>query len=268
MSEHHPHRARKRFGQNFLVNPKVIQRIVDVVDPKPGMKVVEVGPGKGALTVPMADRGAAVWAVEIDRDLVSMLRELTGSRRNLHLVEGDFLEFTPPAELQTGFTLVGNLPYNITSPVIDWCMRHFSRIEQAVFMVQAELADRIAGSPGSKNWGPLSMFTQMLYTVTREFKVAPGNFRPVPNVQSSVIRLTPRTDAMAPSRELELVVRQSFRHRRKTLVNNLVPEVIVSSSEAVRILGLVPIKANVRAEQMSTTDFLSLTDLLVSHKLV
>ncbi|MBD3257828.1 ribosomal RNA small subunit methyltransferase A [candidate division GN15 bacterium] len=262
------HRARKRFGQNFLVARPTIEKIISLIDPRPMEKIIEIGPGRGALTLPLVECGAEVWAIEIDRDLVALLQDITASYDSIHIISGDFLDFEPDPVSLPRFTLVGNLPYNITSPVVDWCVHYANRIDQAVFMVQAELADRLSGKPGSKDWSPLAIFTQKLFDIQHHFRVSPGSFRPSPNVQSAVVSLTPRDDAELPSPAFERVVRSAFKHRRKTLVNNLTAELVPDSDTALALLSEVPLEPKCRAEQVTTEQFLTLTSLMTARKLV
>jgi 16S rRNA (adenine1518-N6/adenine1519-N6)-dimethyltransferase len=259
--------AKKRLGQNFLISQSIISRIVELVAPRPGERVVEIGPGRGALTVPLAKSGAEVWAIEFDRDLVGYLSRLLASHADAHIVNADFLTFEPDPSLLPHFILVGNLPFNITSPVIDWCVRHHDRFTMAVLMVQDELAARLAGSPGSKDWSPLSIFTQLYFEVQRRFAVPPNSFEPAPKVTSAVISLTPRATVVQLPAEFEAVVRAAFKHRRKQLVNNLVPEVVLDAAQARDLMAKVPLDPNTRAEQVTIEQFLELTRCLNSRKL-
>jgi 16S rRNA (adenine1518-N6/adenine1519-N6)-dimethyltransferase len=263
------YRAKKRLGQNFLRSKAIIDRVLGLAAPGTNDKVVEIGPGRGALTVPLAESGALVWAIEFDRDLMSYLDSLLGTYSNVRLINGDFLGFDPAAEKLDRFKLVGNLPYNITSPVIDWCLKYRDRLVCAVLMVQRELGARVAGSPGSKDWSPLSIFTQSVFGVERCFDVAPSHFTPAPKVTSTVIRLTPHpVPLVRDSAPFEKVVRASFRHRRKLLVNNLVPEIIPDGLTAAEILEQVGLGAKTRAEEVTIEQFLKLTTELVGRKLI
>ena len=261
--------AKKRLGQNFLQSKAVIDRVIELVAPEPDDAIVEIGPGQGALTLPLAASGATVWAVEFDRDLIGYLSALLSGHRNVHLINGDFLKFNPTAQQLDRFKLVGNLPYNITSPVIDWCLRYRENLVSAVLMVQKELGARISASPGSKDWSPLAIFTQSAFTVERMFDVAPTNFRPKPEVTSTVIKLTPihdgRTEVSGP---FERVVRASFGHRRKTLLNNLVSALASDTRLTAEILAELGLAARTRAEELSIDQFLTLTAALARHKLV
>ena len=263
------YRAKKRLGQNFLKSKAIIDRVLGLLSLSPDDSVVEIGPGQGALTLPLAASGAHVWAVEFDRDLMPYLYSLLADYPNISLVNGDFLEFDPVAGRLDRFKLVGNLPYNITSPVIDWCLKYRDRIECAVLMVQRELGARIAGSPGSKDWSPLSIFTQSVFRVEKCFDVAPSHFTPLPKVTSTVLRLTPHEKPLVlDSAPFEKVVRASFRHRRKLLANNLVPEIIPDSRTAAEVMRQTGMGEKTRAEEVTIEQFLKLTTTLVDRKLI
>ena len=263
------YRAKKRLGQNFLKSKAIIDRVLDLAAPSENDTVVEIGPGRGALTVPLTESGAAVWAIEFDRDLMQYLDSLLANCPNVRLINSDFLDFDPIAEKLNRFKLVGNLPYNITSPVFDWCVRYRDCLVCAVLMVQRELGARIAGSPGSKDWSPLSIFIQSVFKVEKCFDVAPSHFTPAPKVTSTVLRLTPRPEPLVPVSALfEKVVRASFCHRRKLLVNNLVPEIIPDGLTAAEVLKNVGLGGKTRAEEVTIDQFLRLTTELVERKLI
>lgn len=261
--------AKKRLGQNFLKTKPVIDRVVSLVAPEPKDVIVEIGPGRGALTLPLAESGATIWAVEFDRDLMGYLTSLLSKHPNVHLVNDDFLKFDPDLEKLDDFKLVGNLPYNITSPVLDWCLKYQTRILRAVLMVQRELGARIAASSGTRDWSPLSIFTQSAFEVESVFDVAPSHFHPRPEVTSSVLKLTPRPiNPAVATGQFERVVRMSFLHRRKTLANNLVPDLIPNTSFAQEILAEIGLPVKIRAEEVSIDRFLTLTAVLGKHNLV
>lgn len=256
-----PYHAKKRFGQNFLNSEKVITRIVELVNPKGGDVVIEVGPGLGALTIPLAKSGAQVWGIEFDRDIIHQLEENLLKFSNTTILNKDFLGFHPEDYKLNSFFLTGNLPYNITSPVIDWCISYRDRIVGAVLMVQKEMAERITGRPGSRNWSPLSIFTQLHFDAIHCFDVPPAAFTPQPEVTSSVIRLTPREATEIADPELfERVVRSSFGQRRKLLVNNLVPDLISDAAQARGILRALDLPELSRAEELSIPKFIHLTE--------
>jgi len=263
------YRAKKRLGQNFLKTKSIIDRVISLAAPARGDTIVEIGPGRGALTLPLAESGATLWAVEFDRDLMPYLTALLSDCSNVRLVHGDFLQFDPVDAKLDRFKLVGNLPYNITSPVIDWCLKYCDRLVNVVLMVQRELGARIGASPGTKDWSPLSIFTQSVFAAERCFDVAPSNFHPRPEVTSTVLRLTPRSGKRVETGEaFPRVVRASFRHRRKLLVNNLVPDIIPTAGQAVEILAPLGLAGNARAEAVTIDQFLNLTAALVCRKLV
>ncbi|MEJ2383959.1 MAG: 16S rRNA (adenine(1518)-N(6)/adenine(1519)-N(6))-dimethyltransferase RsmA [Xanthomonadales bacterium] len=219
------HRARKRFGQNFLVDDACIGRIIDAIRPAAGQRIIEIGPGQAALTRPLADSGARLHLLEIDRDLAATLRDRFRATATVSVHEGDALE-TDFAALTGGrrFRLVGNLPYNISTPLLFHVLRWSDLIEDMHFMLQKEVVDRIAAAPGGKSWGRLSVMLQYHCAVAPLFDVPPEAFRPPPRVTSSVVRLVPHDQPPVqipdPAR-FERLVATAFAQRRKTLRNSL-----------------------------------------------
>ncbi|MEW5795827.1 MAG: 16S rRNA (adenine(1518)-N(6)/adenine(1519)-N(6))-dimethyltransferase RsmA [Candidatus Zixiibacteriota bacterium] len=261
--------AKKRLGQNFLKSEEVIGRVIELLAPAPNDIIVEIGPGRGALALPLARAGATLWAVEFDRDLIGYLSSLLSDYANVQLLNDDFLKFNPTARELGRFKLVGNLPYNITSPVLDWCLRYREYLVTVVLMVQRELGARIAASPGSKDWSPLGILTQSAFSVERAFDVSAEHFEPRPDVMSTVVRLTPLPEPAAPVTGLfERVVRASFQHRRKTLLNNLVPTFSLDTKVAGGLLTELGLSPMTRAEELSIAQFLTLTAALERHKLL
>jgi 16S rRNA (adenine1518-N6/adenine1519-N6)-dimethyltransferase len=254
------HRARKRFGQNFLVDDTYISRILDAVRPAAGQCIIEIGPGQAALTRPLAASGARLHLLEIDRDLAAVLRERFAASANVSVHEGDALE-TDFAAL-TGarrFRLVGNLPYNISTPLLFHVLRWSGLIEDMHFMLQKEVVDRIAAEPGGKSWGRLSVMVRYHCAVTRLFDVPPEAFRPSPRVTSSVVRLVPH-DA-PPVRipdpvQFERLVATAFAQRRKTLRNSLRGVIDAAGIEA---SGIDP---GARPETLSLAQFAALARTL------
>ena len=257
--------AKKRLGQNFLTSEKIIHRIIELVSPSPSQTIIEVGSGRGALTLGLAESGATLWAVEFDRDLIDYLDRLLIDYKNVTVLPRDFLAFDPDQYQLERFTLVGNLPYNITAPVIDWCVRYHQRIERAYFMMQREVANRLTAAPGTHDWSPISISAQLHFDLTCCFEVPPHAFTPVPDVVSAFIELIPiplRADVDLTA--LDKVVRASFQQRRKQLVNNLVPNLIPDSETARRVLQFLGLKATVRAEELSIDQFCRLTNHLLT----
>ena len=250
-------RPRRRFGQHFLHDRGVIERIVSAIDPRPGERVVEIGPGEGALTEPLRARVPALDVVEIDRDLAGALRERHRDDPGFRLHEGDALRFDFGA-LADGAPLkvVGNLPYNISTPLLFHLLGQADRIVAMVFMLQREVAERITAAPGTGAYGRLSVMVQYRCRTEWLFGVAPGCFRPPPRVHSAVLRLTPRGPAQAahdPAR-LADVVRLAFGQRRKTLRNSLMP---LLPEQALRDAGVDPAR---RPETLSVAEFVALAN--------
>lgn len=260
-----PYRAKKRLGQHFLISKETADRIAALAEPGSGKVVVEVGPGRGALTLPLARSGARVIAVELDRDLVGYLKALLRDFDDVTVLNQDFLAFDPNEHRLSQFVLVGNLPYNITSPVVDWIVQHRLLIPRAVLMVQREVADRLASKPGSKAWGPLGLLTQLHYHIEARLQVAAAHFRPRPQVGSTVVELTRLAGRTPrPPVQLEEVVRWAFEHRRKMLTNNLLPHLGLEAAVLRRMLGDLGLAENVRAEQVTTEQFIALTERLLA----
>ena len=210
----------RRLGQHFLSDPKILSRIVDALDPVPGETVLEIGPGKGSLTEVLLGRGLNVVAIEKDRTLARAL-----ARENLRVLEGDALRVEWPRVPK----IIGNIPYYITSPLIDKALTP-PLPERVVFLVQAEVADRLAAQPGTKAYGALSVGVQSICQVEKLFVVAPGSFRPPPKVRSAVVRLTPLANPLVTAEEiprLRVFVTACFGKRRKQL-KNAVPHLSVA----------------------------------------
>ena len=257
--------AKKHLGQNFLHDRSVIDKIVQAVDPRPGDAIVEIGPGQGALTFPLLKKHGAITAIEFDRDLHAPLQAAAREHGALRLIEGDVLavDFTAltadlaPAEGK--IRLVGNLPYNLSSPILFHALDHAPVIRDMHFMLQKEVVERMAAGPGSKVYGRLSVMLQAYCTVTPLFVVPPGAFRPAPKVESAVVRLVPKpVEAIhvADRRMFANVVRAAFGQRRKTLRNALNG---VADVDAIEAAGL---RADARAEQVEVAGFVGLANLL------
>jgi 16S rRNA (adenine1518-N6/adenine1519-N6)-dimethyltransferase len=254
------HRARKRFGQNFLVCRGTIAKIVDAIAPKRGDRVVEIGPGLGALTEPLLERLDHLHVVEIDRDLIARLRErFTPDRVTVH--EGDALEFdfaTLGANVPT-LRVVGNLPYNISTPLLFHLAGFAASVCDMHFMLQKEVVDRMVADPGTADFGRLSVMLQYRFDMERLFVVPPGAFNPAPKVDSAIVRLIPKPAAELTARDealLAKLVLAAFGQRRKMLRNNL--------REFVDEAGLaaVGIKPTARAEELGVADYVRLTNVL------
>lgn len=240
---------RKALGQHFLHESRIVGRIAGLVQPEPNETLLEIGPGPGALTAALLEAGHALTAVEVDPRAVALLREQFAAAP-LSVVEASVLDYTPPP---TPHYLVGNLPYNISSPIFFWLLAHRAVFRAAVVMVQLEVAQRICAPPGSRTYGLLSVLLGVYYTPKYQFKVAPGAFRPPPSVDSAVLTLTRHETAPVVNfNALKTLAKAAFQQRRKTLRNAL-KSLPVEVPEAY---------AGQRAEQLAPTDFVRLANLL------
>ncbi|WP_027072989.1 16S rRNA (adenine(1518)-N(6)/adenine(1519)-N(6))-dimethyltransferase RsmA [Luteimonas sp. J29] len=250
--------AKKSLGQHFLHEREVIEKIILAVDPKPGDRLVEIGPGQGAMTFPLLDRHGSLTAIEFDRDLLEPLAAAARVHGELTLIHSDVLDvdFTALAD-GTPLRLVGNLPYNLSSPILFHALDHAAAIRDMHFMLQKEVVDRMAAGPGSKTYGRLSVMLQAWCEVTALFTVGPGAFRPPPKVDSAVVRLVPRPPASVgivdPAR-FAAIVRDAFGQRRKTLRNALSR---LCDEATIRAAGLDP---QARAEQVPVSGFVRLAN--------
>ncbi len=252
-----PHRARRRFGQNFLHDPRVIARIVDAIDPRSGQHIVEIGPGQAALTRPLVQRAGHILAVEIDRDLAARLRSEFAPQQ-LTLIEADALAFDW-SSLPGPLRLVGNLPYNISSPLLFALATIAERVTDQHFMLQKEVVDRMVAPAGSKTYGRLSVMLQFRYRMVKLFDVPRGAFNPPPQVTSSIVRMEPIPAANLPNVDagaFSRVVAAAFGQRRKTLRNALAT--LLDANE-IAAAGIDP---RARAETLANDAFVRLANLL------
>jgi len=245
-------KTRKRFGQHFLHDPGILKRIVAAIDPAPGDAVVEIGPGEGALTRPLLKRLERLTAIEIDRDLAARLSQ-EFSRERLAVIGADALDFDFSA-LAPGFRVVGNLPYNISTPLLFHLAGFANRVRDLHFLLQKEVVDRMVARPSTPAYGRLSVMLQVRFAMAKLFKVGPGAFRPPPKVESALVRLVPL--AQGPDCDaalLENVVRAAFSARRKTLRNAL-----ALSAEKFAELDLDPM---LRPENLAPEDYVRIARL-------
>ena len=251
------HRARKRFGQHFLHDRKVIDRILRALDPQPGDNLVEIGPGQGALTFPLLGICKELTAIELDRDLVPRLQQDSRAIGNLEVINADILEFRLESLGANGkLRIVGNLPYNISTPLLFHLLESVAIIEDMHFMLQKEVAQRIVAAPGDPHYGRLSVMLQYRCTCQYLFEVLPGSFRPAPKVDSAVIRLLPLD---APAQDVgdyatfSNIVQTAFGQRRKTIANSLkalIPRQVIVACD---------IDPGLRAENLTPDDFARLS---------
>lgn len=256
------HLARKRFGQNFLHDPAVIARIVAAIDAHPGEDLVEIGPGRGALTLPLLAACGRLQAVELDRDLLAPLQAAAagGGELIVHNRDALRLDFCALRQGERRLRIVGNLPYNISTPLLFHLLEQATCIADMHFMLQQEVVERMAAAPGATAYGRLSVMLQYRCTVTPLFTIGPGAFRPAPKVESAFVRLVPHTVApvtVRDERRFALLVRQAFSQRRKTLRNTLKG---LLDTEAIAAAGIDP---QIRAEQLDLAAFARLANVPV-----
>lgn len=251
------HRARKRFGQHFLHDQQVIERILQALDPQPGDRLIEIGPGQGALTWPLLRRCGQLTAIELDRDLIPLLERKSTRFGQLQLINADVLEFDfTSLEAGKPLRLVGNLPYNISTPLMFHLLESIAQISDMHFMVQKEVAQRIVAEPGNGHYGRLSIMLQYQCECQYLFEVAPGSFTPPPKVDSAIIRLIPRTSPehdIGDYTNFSIVVQRAFSQRRKTLSNALKNTL---SRDQIIACNIDP---GLRAENLSLGDFAKLS---------
>ncbi len=268
------HKARKRFGQNFLVDTSVINHIVDSIHPQHDDLMIEIGPGLGAMTKPLLSRLDKLNVIELDRDIIPKLIKScvfydASNKDKLIINENDvlkfnFQEFYSQQNSEKKLRIVGNLPYNISTPVLFLLLKNRDLIQDMHFMLQKEVVDRIVATPGIKNYGRLSVMLQTYCTAQSLFEVPPYAFEPAPKVNSAILRLQPslQFDEQIDSfTQYEKLVRQAFSQRRKTLKNTLKN---TCSADQIEQAGLSPTQ---RAEELSISDFVHLYKTISSQPL-
>jgi len=256
------HQARKRFGQNFLHDGAVIQQIIDAIYPQPGQNMVEIGPGRGALTAEILPAVDHMHLIELDRDLIPGLKMLNLNQDKMTIHQADALkfDFTRLSNPESGrLRVVGNLPYNISTPLLFHLFDSIDSIEDMHFMLQKEVVQRMSAVPGNKRWGRLSVMVQYHCQVEMLFIVGSGAFKPAPKVESAIVRLIPhaKKPAIAINHEtLDKVVISAFGQRRKTLRNSL--SKVISEADLVSL----EIDASLRAERLSVEDFVTIANFI------
>lgn len=255
------HQARKRFGQNFLHDQQVIDRIIREIAPTSSDHLLEIGPGQGALTEQLAESGARVDCVELDRDLAEHLRHQYRDYDNVHIHQHDILKFDlNDLELSDKrVRIIGNLPYNISTAVLFHLVKYHEKIEDMSFMLQLEVVERMSASVGDKDYGRLSLMLQYFCQAEKLFDVSPQAFTPQPKVNSAIVRLTPHKALPITVKDtdcLKVVVRTAFNQRRKTLKNSL--KTLISDSE----LSDLEIDMTLRPEKLTLTDYVKISDAI------
>jgi len=252
------HRPRKRFGQHFLHDPRIIGKILAAVCPRPGETLVEIGPGLGAITLPLLEKIGALTAVELDRDVIPLLETAARGKGSLRIVQDDALEVDLRSLAPAGgkLRLVGNLPYNVSTPLLFRFLEQAGSIADMHFMLQKEVVQRMAAKPGGKEYGRLTVMLAARCRVEPLFNIGPGAFRPPPKVDSAFVRLTPYVTPPFPivdPARFAAVVTQAFSHRRKTLKNALAGMV---DEGTILSAGIEP---KARPETLTAADYARLT---------
>ena len=241
------HKARKRFGQNFLVDQQVINQIVSTIAPKRMDSIIEIGPGKGALTFPLIDHLDHIHVIEIDRDLISLLQKKSNKKITIH--ESDALVFNFD-QFTKNIRIVGNLPYNISSPLLFHLLNYRDSIIDMTFMLQKEVVDRIVAAPGSKVYGRTSVIMQAFFDTELMFVVPKESFNPQPKIESAILYLKTKSKPLVQnSKPLEEIVKIAFSQRRKTLKNCLKSVLDQSQTD---------IDLSQRAEMLSVENYVTL----------
>ncbi|AKE51366.1 16S rRNA (adenine(1518)-N(6)/adenine(1519)-N(6))-dimethyltransferase RsmA [Kangiella geojedonensis] len=260
------HQARKRFGQNFLSDNHYISRIVDSIAPQRHDHIVEIGPGLGAITEHLVESAGKLDVVELDRDLIPRLENKFANHDNFTIHQSDALkfDFTQLEENEQKLRIVGNLPYNISTPLIFHLLNQRHVIHDMYFMLQKEVVERLCASPSTKQYGRLSVMAQYFCETAMLFVVPPGAFSPAPKVDSAIVRLMPHTHIKNPVKDSKLlsqIVTAAFNQRRKTIRNSLKDWLGQDDFEQ---LGL---KATERAERLSLNDFVSICHFVEAHQI-
>ena len=251
------HTARKRFGQNFLQDSRIIADIVQAVRPQPADTVVEIGPGLGAITEPLAAKLDCLHVCEIDRDIIGYLRTRPYAGK-LAIHEGDVLQFDFSSVLGRK-KIVGNLPYNISTPLLFHLSRYADEVEDMHFMLQKEVVERMVAEPGSNDFGRLSVMLQYFFEMEKLLDVPPEAFSPAPKVDSAVVRLIPAKHRIGQAQDFEqftALVKQAFHQRRKTIRNNLKD---LADDNDLQAAGISPQE---RAEHIAPEKYVALANLL------
>ncbi|WP_349431035.1 16S rRNA (adenine(1518)-N(6)/adenine(1519)-N(6))-dimethyltransferase RsmA [Methylomarinum sp. Ch1-1] len=259
------HKARKRFGQNFLQDHNIISNILSYIQLSNEQHWVEIGPGMGALTGPLLQENVKLDVIELDRDLVRYLSDRFGQHQNLTIHSADALnfDFSTLATDEKKLRIIGNLPYNISTPLMFHLLESFDCIEDMHFMLQKEVVDRICAEPGSKRYGRLSIMMQYYCETEFLFEVPPESFSPPPKVMSAIVRLAPHPQAPVEVNDIKQfneLVTQAFSQRRKTIRNSLSK---LLSAEQIAAIGIDPSQ---RAETISLAEFAELSNAVTENK--
>jgi 16S rRNA (adenine1518-N6/adenine1519-N6)-dimethyltransferase len=254
------HVAKKRFGQNFLVDKYIITKIVDEINPSDGDNIVEIGPGLGALSLPIIDRVGKINVIEIDRDIIKFLKENI-AKDKINIYSGDALKFDFSI-FESKFRLIGNLPYNISTPLLFHILQRVDLIKDIHFMLQKEVVDRICAKPNTKAYGKLSIMLQLKTDCYHLIDVGSNSFHPAPKVDSAIIRMVPKSinDVIIVNENiLNQIVTNAFNQRRKTILNSLSAFLKLDDFE------YLVIDYKKRAENLTMAEYVNITNYIESR---
>lgn len=263
-NKHLGHQAKKRFGQNFLNNDAVISNIVDAINPEPGENLIEIGPGLGALTEPVVERAGDISVVELDRDLANRLRHHPFLAKHLTIHEIDALKFDFAQLVSEGrpMRIFGNLPYNISTPLIFHLLTFKDQVKDMHFMLQKEVVERMAATNNCKAYGRLSIMTQYQCEVIPVMEIGPEHFTPAPKVDSAIVRLIPRSEIKNPVKDINMLNRvclEAFNQRRKTIRNSF--KKLISADN----LASIDIDPNLRPENLNIDQFIAIANFVIDN---
>ncbi|UCD18448.1 MAG: ribosomal RNA small subunit methyltransferase A [Candidatus Zixiibacteriota bacterium] len=258
-------RPKKRFSQNFLTDRNLAQKIVALLEIEKSDTILEIGTGRGILTEIIATTEAKLITFEIDRTLMPDLITKFKKYDNVTVLNEDFLRANPSDHTIGAFKLIGNIPYDITSPLLDWITAHRDAISRAVITTQKELADRISSGPGSKNWAPISILTQLFFRIKKCLSIPPQAFYPRPKIRSSTLLLEPLTGYynIRNYEHFAGIVHAAFSQRRKRLINNLAQLPGCDKSLIEKVVKSLGWDRNIRAEQITIEGFIRLAEAFV-----
>ena len=273
-SPHPSFHPSKRFGQNFLTDQRIIHRIIEALEPAPDETILEIGPGRGALTAPLLEQVGSLVAIEFDRNLIPLLTEKFSGKKNFKLVESDALvtDICDVIRPATNAKVVANLPYNIATAILQKLIAQRSCLSEMVLMLQKEVVDRITAPPGTGDRGYLSVLVQAYCETEQLFDVAPGSFRPAPKVWSSVVKVRLRPQLAADVKDEKLlwqVVSAGFAQRRKTILNNLrnasppLAESVKNHGGASIVLCQAEVELQRRAETLTLEEWARISNAVV-----
>ena len=257
------HNFKKHYGQNFLVDGNVINKIISAIGASSADKIVEIGPGDGALTKELINRCKKLSIIEIDTSLADKLKNTYKENNNISIHNQDILETDLSELYEDKIKIVGNLPYNISTPILFHCIKYIEKITDCIFMLQKEVVERICAKHNESAYGRLSVVIQHLFTPSYLFTVSPNSFYPKPKVESAILHLAPKSNVSYADSidDFNYIVKQSFSMRRKTLANNLKKIINID------LLENIGVNTKLRPENLSLNDYIHISNLYTKSKL-